>query len=80
MDLKNSPFTGDYILIRVKCPLSGGGCKQVKLHLISCYEEELVDRNLFIDSDYNDRGILLPNKFTINCAYHMAMLGRDCIT
>ena len=52
------------------------------LHLISCYEEELVDRMLFKSSadGQEHRDILLPEYFTHNCAYQPGMLGRPCVT
>ena len=52
------------------------------MHFISCYEEALVDRSKFKSgADKNNGNILLPEKFTINCAYLETKpdIDRDCV-
>ena len=88
MSLQNeatSVKTGAYVVLKYECNgIDVSLCKKMKMHLISCYTDSLVDpANFDYDASlwYQDsiHLVLEEGPFSLNCEYHSTLQGgREC--
>ena len=85
-DLQASPETDKtYLVVRYRCAAKDANCKKIKVHLLSCYEEQLVNAELFESGEdpfrFDGKDVLLQHgAFTHKCGDDLYdLIGRDCI-